>query len=187
MKTPVTDEELLIRTGQGRDKQAFEILCDRYAGPIFAMASRMGLAAPDAEDAVQNMLVKLWQKAHLWDKRKGASAKTWIYQISYNVIIDVHRRNKGFFGLFSGGTPTENTVDNKPKEVSLSQKDLVRKGLKDIPERQRSALILFYYEGLSTQDIADIQKTTPKAIERLLARARKTFKDNLQRLEVSHV
>lgn len=187
MKTPVTDEELLKRAGQGRDKQAFEILCDRYAVPIFAMARRMGLAAPDAEDAVQNMLVKLWQKAHLWDQSKGAGAKTWIYQISYNVIIDVHRKNRGFFGLISDGMPTENAVDNTPKDANLSQKDLVRKGLKDIPERQRSALIMFYYEGLSTQDIADIQKTTPKAIERLLARARENFKNNLQRLEVSHV
>lgn len=186
MDNTALDNDLLARIGQQKDRQAFDTLCDRYAKPIFAMARRMGLEVCDAEDAAQDLLVKIWQKANLWDPAKGASAKTWIYHMAYNLVIDKHRKNKSFFGLVSQKPLPEEPADHSHDKESLARKDLVAKGLKDIPERQRQALVLFYYEGMTTKEIADAHDSTPKAVERLLARARTSFRDNIKRLEEQH-
>lgn len=177
------DHMLLHKIGHERDQKAFEALCARYSAPVFSMARRMGLNAEDAQDTVQEIFVKLWQNAHLWDKDKNASVKTWIYRIGHNAVIDNFRKNRKFLKLVSG-TPVndEITKTHNPDPESI-KKDLVRKGLKDMPEKQRSILILFYYQGLTAKEISEIHATSPKAIERHLARAREYFRQNLEKME----
>ena len=177
------DHMLLQKIGHDRDQKAFEDLCARYSAPVFSMARRMGLNVEDAQDAVQDIFVKLWQNAHLWDAGKNASVKTWIYRIGHNAIIDNFRRNRKFLKLVSDTPVKDEITKTQDPDPENMKKDLVRKGLTDMPEKQRSILVLFYYQGLTAKEISQIHETTPKAIERHLARARENFRQNLEKME----
>ena len=60
--------------------------------------------------------------------------------------------------------------------------DLVQQAVASLPPKQRSVVVLRYYQGLSSAEIADVMQRTTKAIERLLARGRKTLQERLSRL-----
>ena len=71
--------------------------------------------------------------------------------------------------------------DDAPDDLLFAEvtSDQVRQALDDLPERQRSALLLCYYQGLSNRDTAAVLDLTVAALESLLARARRALKQNL--------
>mgnify|MGYP006275284347 FL=1 len=177
------DSDLILKIGRFKDRSAFETLCERYAGKIHGMACRMGLEYRDAEEATQDLLIRIWQTADQWAPDKGASAKTWIYKLAKNLIIDHHRKNKKFLHMISGNTLSENNLSQDSDSKKMTQQDLIQKALSNLPETQKTALILFYYQGLSTREIAHVQNTTEKGVERSLSHARKKMRASILDLE----
>ncbi|HTK86009.1 MAG TPA: sigma-70 family RNA polymerase sigma factor [Patescibacteria group bacterium] len=173
-----SDEDLVARIAAG-DERAFRDFAERYTGLIFSVAWRMSRSRAAAEDIVQETLLRLWQKAGDYDVKRGASVKTWLCRIATNLCIDEKRKG----GREYGGELPETADPSEGAQKTMETKEtgeIVGRVMQELPERQRSALILFHYEGMSVKEIAEVLQTTPKGAERLLDRSRQALRRGLE-------
>lgn len=169
----ISDESLMVRLQDG-DHQAFSVLVRRHTDRFYACAYRLSGHAQEAEDIVQDAFIKLWQKPDLWDAAKGAKFTTWFYRVVSNTALDVLRKRKGM--MPSSPDVLEGIASSQPSaEQNLQareQQEFLEEAIKALPERQKLALNLCFYEGLSNQEAAKILGLKPKAVESLLMRAK---------------
>lgn len=175
----LSDQELIERVGRG-DRSAFRLLAQRHTGRAFALAQRMLGNAADAEEIVQEALTRVWVNAARFDSRK-ASFPTWFYRIVANASLDRLRQRKApalnidepEFQVADPGLDAEAHLILSAREQALKAAVLA------LPDRQRLALTLCYYEGFLQADAARIMDTHPKALEGLLARAKTALRRTL--------
>jgi RNA polymerase sigma-70 factor, ECF subfamily len=175
-----TDELLLQKAGEG-DQAAFLELYDRYREPIFRFAYRLLGSVEIAEDVTHDCFLSLIRKPENF-RPERASLKTYLYAAARNLAMK-HFRNQGReTGL--------DEVNEEPKESprrgplrKLLDEELatqVREAIFSLPPLQREALILFEYEGLSLNEVAEIAGTDAGAIKARLYRAREGLRRILQ-------
>ncbi len=175
------DPELIIRIQRG-DHAAFGVLVQRHTDRFFRFAWRMLGNESDAEDVVQDAFVKFWENPHTWDAGKNVQFTTWFTRIIHNRCIDFLRRKKPITGTdvldfrATDETAADDTIDKKEVQIVLEA------GIHNLPERQKSALTLCFYEGLSNKEAASVMGIGVKALESLIMRAKKAlrihFEDN---------
>ncbi len=176
----MTDEDLMARV-QGGDHEAFSVLVERYTNMFFTAAYRMCGQQDDAEDIVQDAFLKLWKNPSLWDPTRGAKFSTWFYRVVTNQAIDHTRKKKPVY--------TSDTLDQHEDErtgqleelANREQNEILETAIQSLPERQKTALNLCFYEGVSNKEAADIMGVGVKALESLLMRAKSGLKDELIR------
>ena len=142
---------------------------------MFALAFRMLRNQSDAEEVVQETLLKLWKMLGEWEFGK-AKVETWAYRVVYNHCIDKLRRANKFIA--------EEVDDNQPAPTLNPEQNLMQDQLKSefatileqLPSRQKSAIILTYYEGLNAKEAGAIMDISVDALESLLARAKRKLK-----------
>jgi RNA polymerase sigma factor (sigma-70 family) len=170
------DAELLARLGQ-RDMAAFQTLVNRHLPTVVGVARRMLRDEAEAEDIGQEALLKLWQGGAGLDI--GASGvRPWLRRVTTNLCIDRIRSGRR--------TDVTDEVPDQPVAATqldeLQQEDLagrVEVALKGLPERQRQALVLFHYEGMSQSQVGEVLGVSDEAVESLLSRARRAMRDQL--------
>ncbi len=171
-----TDNELTRRVANC-EQAAYSMLVLRYTYKHLSMAQRVMGNREEAEDALQDAFVKLWTNAGQFDAGK-AKFSTWFYRIVLNQCLDRKRRKKpvalpeGFDVVDVSAGPHEALVYNQTATV-------VKRELDQLPERQKAAIALCYYEGLSNKEAAEILEVGVKALESLLTRGRKTLAKTL--------
>ena len=179
----LSDEDLMGRV-QKADHGAFSVLVNRHTRMFFSAAYRMYPNINEAEDIVQEAFLKLWARPQIWDPGKGAKFTTWFYRVVTNLAIDHARRQKNT----KGSDVLDRIMDKTPdQEETLEERQkqlLMEAAIAELPERQKVALNLCFYEGLSNKDAAEVMDINVKALESLLMRAKKGLKDILARLGV---
>jgi RNA polymerase sigma-70 factor (ECF subfamily) len=174
-RTPVKDEDeaLLDRLAQ-HDEAAFRTLVERHVDRAFGIALRIVGSRADAEDVVQDTMLKVWTHRGKWQHGR-AKFSTWLYRVITNRCIDLRRMPR-----------TDNVdampepADAQPDVVSTMQRDevsqLLERAMQRLPEHQRVAVILSYHENMSNGDIAEVMDTTVAAVESLLKRGRQQLR-----------
>lgn len=172
------DEGLLVARVAAGDFSAFQVLVTRYLGSVLGIARRMLRDDAEAEDIAQETLLRLWRSADLVAIGPGG-LQPWLRRVASNLCVDRIRSAR-----------RETVTDELPEEAqapgqmrSLEEQELGRRvdlALKALPERQRLALTLFHFEGLSQLEVAAVMGITDQAVESLLARARRTLKTALK-------
>jgi RNA polymerase sigma-70 factor, ECF subfamily len=170
-----TDEELMLRVASG-DELAFRRLSGRYAAKSFALARRIITNDDDAEEIVQEALLRVWTAAPRW--RHEAAFPTWLYRIIVNLCLN-RRRQKTFAPLEDCGDPADPSASAIDQLERTQSNKIVAQSIAGLPERQRTVLILTYYEELSNADAATIMDTTVSSVESLLVRAKRTLRAEL--------
>lgn len=175
-----SDESLMARIRQG-SHAAFAILVRRHSKMFYAAAYRMCGNVQESEDIVQDAFLKLWDRPQAWDPGKGTKFTTWFYRVVTNLAIDHQRREKrsvdpAVLEIVPDRVPTAEAV------LLQSEQDvLLEAAIGTLPERQKAALNLCVYEGLSNREAAEILGIGIKALESLLMRAKAGLREQFER------
>ena len=171
------DAGLLARASAG-DAQAFRGLVDRHLPTVLAIARRMLRDDAEAEDVAQETLLRLWRNAGALELGEGG-VRPWLRRVVSNLSIDRVRARRNT--TVTDAVPEEIEPANQVRQIAereLGQR--VDAALKSLPERQRLALTLFHYEGMSQIEVGEAMGISDEAVESLLARARRALKVTLK-------
>jgi RNA polymerase sigma-70 factor (ECF subfamily) len=170
------DSTLLAGVAAG-DEKAFAGLVERHYDIVYRVVWRVTSGHADTEDIVQEAFLKLWNNPT--QVRHGVALRGWLIRVATNLAIDRARRKQA------------SNLDDQP-EIAASGPDALGQVLGDrsaneinsalarLPERQRLALSLVYFENMSNIDAAASMEISVEAIESLLARARRALKVDLK-------
>ena len=170
------DVDLLRLVARG-DPAALRALVSRHLPRVLRMAERLTGNPSDAEEIAQETMIRLWRVARTW-KPEGARFDTWLYRVTVNLCID--RQRKRPMESLDGVAEMASSEKGAFAAVHGGQMNtLVRQLLEALPEKQRIALVLSYYEELTSREVAEIMETTPGAVMGLLFRGRQALKGML--------
>jgi len=169
-------DDFLIAAAAGGDGAAWTVLVDRYLGQITGHAWYMLGDPREAEDVAQEAFLRLFAKAPAWEPG-GAQLKTWLYRVVVNLCID---RKRKVLPIPMAELPERPDGGAEARDRGIDIKRSVRAALDALPARQRSALVLTYYEGFTNREAGRLLGISAEAVESLLARGRRALKDALQ-------
>ncbi|WP_292019507.1 sigma-70 family RNA polymerase sigma factor [Maritimibacter sp. UBA3975] len=152
---PFSEQTLwMLAIRDRRDKSAFGKLFDHFAPRLKGFVIRSGAPAGQAEDIVQDVMMSVWRKAHMFDPER-AQVSSWIYQIARNRQIDILRKEGRPMpeALKAEGNDTE---PDAGQVLALEQEtDVLREALNRLNPDQRDMIEKAYLGELSHSDIAD--------------------------------
>jgi RNA polymerase sigma-70 factor, ECF subfamily len=182
-------EAALVKLVARKNQAAFKKLLNMHLSGINRYTVRMIGNAANAEDITQEVFLRLWTRADSY-KPEASKLSTWLHNIAHNLCIDYFRKNNRFIQDSSEIYETEEnlhlaSVSDRPHGIATSASDEpehelakktrdhdVKKALMTLPERQRSAIIMCHYQGVSNKDAAHIMEVSVDALESLLSRGR---------------
>jgi RNA polymerase sigma-70 factor, ECF subfamily len=171
-----SDEDLLAQIS-ARDQRALRILMARHMRRALRLAQASTGSATDADDIAQEAFVRVWHHAASFDPRM-ARFTTWFYRIVVNLAFDRLRRPRAE-ALDLAADVASDAPDPLASLVASEEQAILNGALSEISERQRTAIALFHFEGLSGREGADVMNLSEKAFESLLIRARAALKQHV--------
>jgi len=178
------DAELLERIGNG-SKTAFGILTERHAMRAYRVAYRIVGQREDAEDIVQDVLLKLWREPWRYNALAGGTFSSWLYRVINNAAFNLIKRRK-FEHPDSKAVEQASDDGEQLKEMELREvKRQVEKALQSLSPRQQQAVVLCVYEGFSNREAAEVMEVSIAALQSLLVRAKANLKVQLGNNDMS--
>jgi RNA polymerase sigma factor (sigma-70 family) len=181
MKADAKDRfaSLVERVASARDRTAFIELFDYFAPRINAYLLRLGMKQGMAEDLAQDVMLTLWQKAHLFDPSKSALS-TWLFRVARNKRIDFLRRDRS--ALIDPHDPVFQPSAPEGADVTMdatARDERVRLAMAELPAEQLELIRLAFFDGLSHSEIAERSSlplgTVKSRIRLAFARLRKVI------------
>lgn len=169
----------LVRQVQAGRAPAFALLMKRYQGPVLDFVYRMLGNATEAREIAQDVFVRAYAGIGKPSFRPGgAQFSTWLFQIARHAALDALRWRRRhpttpLFELEENGAvlPAAGSTAARESEVRETGR-LIADAVAQLPEDQRTALILSEYEGLAHAQIAAVMNCSEKSVEARLYRAR---------------
>jgi len=180
----MTDSQIIREIKEG-NVELYAELMRRYQRKIVAFIFHMLKSAQMellAEDLCSETFYKAFRSLHSF-REVDASFSTWLYTIARNTVLSELRKQKSANISLdeSGYVPVASSDIVPEQEVLRSEKvSLVREAINNLPEKQRSALILREYDQMDYQEIANILGQTVSSVKSLLFRARASVKNQLE-------
>jgi RNA polymerase sigma factor (sigma-70 family) len=185
------DEEL-AELAQSGSAAAYDALVERHTPVVYRVAYGITRSAVEAEDVVQETFLRAFRHLDRFSPAK-ANFRTWLLTIARNQSINIlsSLRRKAV-RLVSGdpGDDFDAPSDLTPRSAELSEPERllsmkqeyhrVREAIRQLPERQRTALLLKAEESLSYDEIAEIMEASASSVESLIFRARKKLLETLK-------
>jgi RNA polymerase sigma-70 factor (ECF subfamily) len=187
---PDPDAVLMLRVKRG-DRAAFTGLVEKYKQPVMNFIYRSLRDETEAEDLAQNVFLQVYKSRSRY--KQTAKFSTWLFTIARNLCLNELRRRSRHAAESIEETHAEN--EDQPQRQyedksqmappeKLLQGELAQKieeALAELPENQRSAILLCRQEDLSYEEIADVLDCSLSATKSLIHRGRETLKEKLKR------
>lgn len=190
MSSPQPDEDLVAKTLKG-EEDAFSQLYDRYRQRIYSTVYRIIQDAAEAQDATQEIFIKLYRSLSDWNPQK-AKFSTWLYRLATNHAIDCWRSRRRRH-------ETQNPDDRKENSRTeysmgdailtpfgaLEQKeslDRIRRCVDNLPELQKKVFLLRYFQELKLEEIAEIEDCSLGTVKTSLFRATHSVRRSIRRI-----
>jgi len=163
------------------NKDAFAGLVDRYKDMAYTLAVGLLRDSQEAEEATQDAFVKAFRS--LQGYKRKARFSTWIYRIVYNECISRLRKRRVHMVSLEEYSAAEKDhdemIDNEDITDLEEQRQRVHQALGTLPEKDRSIVMLYYFEDLPVEEIARITGLTSSNVKIRLFRARKKLHSEL--------
>jgi RNA polymerase sigma-70 factor (ECF subfamily) len=179
MVSLLSDEDLVIRT-LGGEEEAFSQLYDRYRQRIHSTVYRIIQDAAEAQDATQEVFIKLYRSLSGWNPHK-AKFSTWLYRMAANHAIDCWRNRR----RRQESQPPESADNTLPAAHSMSDAihtplvelekkegvEQIRRCVDNLPELQKKVFLLRYFQDLKLEEIAEMEDCSLGTVKTSLFRA----------------
>jgi RNA polymerase sigma-70 factor (ECF subfamily) len=173
---------------QAGDEAAFERIVEAYSGRLYALFTRFLGQAPEREDLVQDVFLRVIRARERY--QPTARYSTWLYRIAFNIAVNKTQRAPDDASLDAaifddeGDAPAREIRDLRSEDpsIALERGDVVsavRSAINALPEAQRMALILAKYNELPYTEIAVVLGSSEKAIKSMVHRARENLRTRL--------
>ena len=171
-------DRALVAGARSGDGDAFRALVERHSRSLFRLAFRMTGNRQDAEDVVQEALLRAYRQLGRFDER--ASFGTWLYRIATNCSLDLvrarKRRNEHFAVPEDGAADPVTTLpalDPTPERTALSGelRQRVAEAMNELSETERAAFVLRHYEGMHIEEVGRVLDCQPGAAKHSVFRA----------------
>jgi RNA polymerase sigma-70 factor, ECF subfamily len=171
-ETDDSDETLMARVARG-DRQAYQQLARRHLRAMLGLARHILGNAADAEDVVQEAMLRVWTHAPRWQPL--AAFRTWLTRVVVNLCLD-RKRRAPWVALEAAGEIEDPAPDAGEWTQAVERERRLAAAIAELPARQRTAVMLTYGEGMSNAQVAEILATTVSAVETLLVRGRQNLR-----------
>ena len=172
------DDATLLAYIKSGNQEAFGELVQRHTTRFYRVAYRFMSNRSEAEDVVQDAFLKLLENPNLWNPNLGSSFTTWFYRVVVNLCLD-KKKKKRPLQLDDEFQITDDRENQEEELIKQQQEQKLEFQIASLPQRQKTALTLCFYEGLSNQEAANIMGVNLKALQSLLMRAKMTLKSKL--------
>jgi len=163
-----TDHQVMKLVGSG-DVDAFRHIVQRYEKAAWRFAWRYVRDDEAARDLVQEAFLRIFRSAGSYVPDKPFSS--WFYRVLVNVCLDAGRKQRLGVSVELEDEPVDPGSEAQEWERRRAHALLAR-AVGELPERYRVAVLLRHYEGMSLEEVAAVLQSSPKAVERVLAKAR---------------
>jgi RNA polymerase sigma-70 factor (ECF subfamily) len=176
----LSDGTYVARARAG-DSDAFRVLVERHSRSIFRLAFRMTGNEQDAEDVVQDSLMRAYKQLAKFDDR--ASFGTWLYRIATNCSLDLVRARKRRGDHVTPAADSNGEVedvvlslpsnDPTPERAALSGEvaDHVTAAMNELSATERTAFVLRHFEGMRIEEVSRVLECQPGAAKHSVFRA----------------
>jgi RNA polymerase sigma-70 factor (ECF subfamily) len=171
-----SDHELMLRVSQG-EREALGLLVRRHQAQVVGLAYRFLGRWDVAEDVAQDVFVRVWRAAGAY--RPDAQFTTWLYRLAANLCWDRRRATARELRLRTSSPPPGMADEPSAGMEGEDRVARVRAAIAALPDRQRLAVILHRYQGLTHQEIADATGWSASAVESCLVRAYENLRKSL--------
>lgn len=181
----MTDSQI-INEIQNNNGLAFRTLIDKYKKLVYNTAYRLVHNSTDAEDIFQDVFLEIYKSCHY--VKNEADLTMWIYKIAYNKSISfLRKKNPARANNHLEETICPESQDKKFIEKNTPSKQLEQKEniahlyrlIDQLPDNQKTVLLLHKFEGLSQKEICDRLHLTTNSVESLIYRAKKSLKQKI--------
>ena len=171
-----SDDALLVLYANG-DAAAAAELTARLVPRLLPFCNRMLRDLAEAEDVVQEAMLRLWKMAPDWVPG-AAKPSTWLFRVASNLCTDRLRKKRGI-GLDQIAEPADDAPGAEAQLMQAERLSALDAALETLPDRQRQAVVLRHIEGMSNPEIADILEISVEAVESLTARGKRALAESL--------
>jgi RNA polymerase sigma-70 factor (ECF subfamily) len=179
------EDGALIKLALAGQTECFTVLMDRHLAPIRRRIGSMVRNAADADDLVQEVLLKVWR--HLSTFRSESSFRTWMTRVAINEALQSFRREQrsptyqafGDFDTFA--SPSELPLQSLTRAETTR---IVRKAVVELPAKYRQVMVLREFEQLSAREIAQSLHSSIPAVKTRLFRGRLMLQAALSRAAI---
>jgi len=176
-KLDPSDHQLMERTALG-DREAFATLVRRHQRSVLSIAYRFLADRAQAEDAAQEVFLRLWRAAGRYKPERAIEA--YLRTLTVNHCLDLGRKPR-LLSLTEREEPM-GSEDPHRDLLASERRAAVDRALQALAPSQRMAVILFHREALTVKEVARLLDISPKAVESLLSRARAALREKLNAL-----
>jgi RNA polymerase sigma-70 factor, ECF subfamily len=175
----------LVRRTLGGDTAAFEQLIARYERRVFTLAMKLLGSTDDAQDAAQEVFLRVFKYIHRFDTRKPL--EPWLMQVTVNVCRNIGRTRQRCRNTFTESVEVEMAVENPSRDphaglAEEQRRQMLWKALETLPEKERLAVILRDINGLETSEVARILGSSETTVRSQISRARVRMKDIIDQM-----
>jgi len=173
------DAELMARLAAG-DTAALGELAQRHQDRVLSLSYRVLRDWDKAEDVAQEAFLRVYRSAKHYQPK--ALFTTWLYRIVVNLCMDEQRKQARMsLPLEQAGAPAAKSEEETAERKEMAE--LVRSAVDALPDRQRMAVILHRYDGLTHEQICEVTGWTASATESLLVRAYANLREKLGKIK----
>ena len=155
---------------------------------MYRLALRITLNSQEAEDVVQDVIIRIWKERERFDSGEIANLEAYAMRAVRNLALDRQalkvNQSKSLDTLSDGAEAIGGTADSPEQDMLRTERlEGIRRLMAQLPEKQRTAMQLRDFEGRSYKDIAEVMQITEDQVKISIYRARQFMKANISSLE----